>query len=264
MTELPGPVQTVCSTFLELAPPGLVTGLYLRGGIGFGEWIPGQSDVDFVATLDHRPSVAEVSELEAAHGSLAEAHPDVPFDGPHVLASDLASDPEGCPDVPWILARLFEVKVPGDALVAWHELAWHGVTVSGPPIESLGIWTSHARLLDSTRNNLDTYWRSTAEAVTAMPSEAAHEWACCWCVLGVARLHHLLVTGDMTTKSAAGRWGLEFYPERFGRVLREALRIREGGPEEYADESTARGLDTAEFTSYVVEAGTTHTAGGCT
>ncbi|MCW2794702.1 MAG: hypothetical protein JWM79_199 [Nocardioides sp.] len=250
-------MSAVCSTLLELTPSGLVTGLYLRGGIGFGEWIPGQSDVDFVATLDHRPSVAEVSALDAAHVAVAAEYPELHFDGPHVLVSDLAADPEGCPEVPWVLARLFEVKVPGDAMVAWHELAWHGVTVSGPPIESLGVWTSHARLLEHTRDNLDTYWRGTAEALAAMPSEAAHESACCWCVLGVARLHHLLVTGDMTTKSAAGRWGLGYYPEQFHRVLREALRIREGGPEQYVDEPAARGLDTAEFTSYVVRQGCT-------
>lgn len=129
------------------------------------------------------------------------------------------------------------------------------MTVFGPPIESLGIWTSQARLLAFTRNNVDTYWRGNAEALTAMPSEGAREEACCWCVLGVARLHHLLVTGSMTTKSAAGRWGLEIYPERFHQVLREALRIREGGPDEYADDSAARARDTAEFTAHVVDVG---------
>ena len=89
-----------------------------------------------------------------------------------------------------------------------------------------------------------------------MPSEGEVESACCWCVLGVARLHHLLITGEMTTKSAAGRWGLTYYPERFHRVLREALRIREGGPDEYADDRDGRGRDTAEFTAFVVHEGT--------
>ena len=256
MTALPDPVRAVCSTFLELAPVGLVTGLYLRGGTGFGEWIPGQSDVDFVATLSHRPDAADVSALEAAHVEVAAAHPDLHFDGPHVLVPDLAADPVECPEVPWILARRFTEQAPGDVMVAWHELAWHGVTVSGPPIGSLGIWTSQERLLEFTRTNLDTYWRDNAEALSAMPGEGTHEWACCWCVLGVARLHHLLVTGEMTTKSAAGRWGLGFYPARFHRVLREALRVREGGPDEYADDRQARGRDTAAFTAYVVDVGT--------
>jgi hypothetical protein len=75
-------------------------------------------------------------------------------------------------------------------------------------------------------------------------------------VLGVARLHHLLATGEMTSKSAAGRWGLGFYDERWHPVLRESLRLRErtDGPSGY-DDPAARGRDVAAFTAYVVEAG---------
>ena len=256
--SLPGPVGAVCATFLDVVPPGLVTGLYLRGGIGFGEWIEGQSDVDFVATLARRPTGDDRRGLSTAHEKVAAEHPDLPFDGVHVLATDLTGDPEECPDVPCILHRHFEAEARYDiSPVTWHELARHGITVAGEPHESLGIWTDDDRLLDFTRDNLDTYWRGNAEALAARPGEGAREDACCWCVLGVARLDHLLVSGEMTTKSGAGRWGLTHYPERFHRVLREALRIRKGGGDEYPGDEAARGRDTAEFTAYVV-----HHAGG--
>ncbi len=176
---------------------------------------------------------------------------------------DLAADPRACPDVPRILDRTFTVGPVPDHVVAWHELARHGVTVTGPAHTALGIWTSQDVLLDFTRDNLDTYWRSTATGLAAALAaggdrrrEACTEGACTWCVLGVARLHHLLVTGSMTTKSRAGRWGLGFYPDRFGPVLREALRIRDGGPDEYAGRVGARGADTEAFTAYVVAEGT--------
>ncbi|MFC5730243.1 MULTISPECIES: aminoglycoside adenylyltransferase domain-containing protein [Nocardioides] len=247
--DLPRPVAEVCARFLELAPPGLVTGLYLRGGIGFGEWVRGQSDVDFVATLDRRPGDADVDALKEAHERLA-SYSSVPFDGLHVLASDLAADPRECPDVPTVLHGYF-AEGTLDAMVAWHELALNGVTVSGPPLSEVGVWTSADALRQFTLDNLDTYWRSNAEALAKMPSEGEREEACCWCVLGVARLHHLLVTGEMTTKSGAGRWGLAHYDERWHRVLREALRIREGGESEY-DDTSARGHDTAEFLASVV------------
>lgn len=253
---IPDEVAAVCRTFLDAAPTGLVTGLYLRGGVGFGEWVPGQSDVDFVATLAQRPGPREVEALRAAHASMAARHREPAFDGMHVLADDLAADPAECPEVPTVLHHYFEAEGQLDSVVAWHELAWHGITVVGPPISELGVWTDADRLLAFTVGNLDTYWRGNAEALTALPSEGAVEDACCWCVLGVARLHHLLVTGRMTTKSAAGRWGLTYYPERFHRVLREALRIREGGADQYAGERDARGRDTADFTAFVVGEGT--------
>lgn len=254
---LPAQVAEVCDTFLAAVPAGLVTGLYLRGGVGFGEWVPGRSDVDFVATLAHRPGAPEVEALRRAHALVRDAHPGVPFDGPHVLVEDLRADPTRCPDVPCVLHHLFEEEqTVHDGVVCWHELARHGVTVTGVPHDELGIWTSQQVLVDFTRRNLDTYWRRNAEALTAMPQEGATEDACEWCVLGVARLHHLLVTGEMTTKTGAGRWGLVHYPERFHRVLREALRIRSGGGIEYRNDDGSRGTDTAAFTAYVVAQGT--------
>lgn len=253
---IPPAVSAVCDTFLEGAPAGLVEGLYLRGGVGFGEWVPGQSDVDFVATLVRRPTADDLAGLRESHERVAADHPEVPFDGPHVLAADLATDPRRCPDVPTVLHHVFEEGGIHDGVVCWHELGRHGVTVAGPPLDELEIWTSWQDLRQFTVDNLDTYWRRNAEALAAHPDEAAREGACCWCVLGVARLHHLLVTGRMTTKSGAGRWGLTYYPERFHRVLREALRIREGGGLGYVGDDTGRGADTAAFTAHVVDQGT--------
>jgi hypothetical protein len=136
--NLPGPVQDLCDRFLSLA--GLVTGLYLTGGIGFGEWVEGKSDVDFVATLAHRPSDGEVEQLREVHAQMATFSP-IDFDGMHVLASDLASDPRQLPPVPVVLHHEFRVAHL-DQLVAWHELAWHGVTVTGPKLSTLDIWTN--------------------------------------------------------------------------------------------------------------------------
>lgn len=255
--SLPDEVSDVCATFLAAVPDGLVTGLYLRGGLGFGEWVADASDVDFVATLAARPTPADVEALRHAHERVRDAHPDTPFDGPHLLAEDLTRPATECPDVPCVLHHLFEEEQKvHDGVVCWHELARHGITVTGRPHRELGIWTSQDALLAFTRGNLDTYWRLNAEALTAMPAEGSALEACSWCVLGVARLHHLLVTGEMTTKNGAGRWGLTYYPERFHRVLREALRIRSGGHDEYPGDDEARGADTAEFTTYVVARGT--------
>lgn len=256
---LPGPVREVCDAWLahiDARAPGLVTGLYLRGGLAFGEWIPGRSDVDFVATLAHRPRGAEVDAIEDSHRALAGDLPGVPFDGLHLLAEDLTRAPALCPDVPCVLHHHFEAEAAHDVnAVTWHELAERGVTVRGPAAATLGIWTDAAGLVAFTRDNLDTYWRATSQALSAQPGEGAYPDACCWCVLGVARLHHLLVTGRLTSKSGAGRWGLGHYPARFHRVLREALRVRGGGAEEYAGDPDARGHDVAAFTAYVVESG---------
>jgi len=258
--DLPGPVTEVCGTWLreiDARAPGLVTGLHLRGGVAFGEFVPGTSDVDFVAVVStgsttEGGSTSELDALEEAHEATHGAHPDVPFDGIHLRAADLERDPDDCPDVPCVLHGWFEPAGRYDVSpVAWHELALHGIPVRGTLPE---VWTDHDRLLAFTRDNLATYWADQAAALAKFPAEAATETSTAWCVLGVVRLDHLLATGEMTAKGAAGRWGLAHYDERWHRVLREALRVREGvGSPEY-DDPAQRGADVTAFTAYVVEA----------
>ena len=256
MTDLPGPVASVCTTFLGAVPDGLVTGLYLRGGLAFGEWIEGTSDVDFTATLSRRPDTADVEALRTAHATVAATYGDSPyFDGAHLLAEDLARPPAECPDAPAVLMHDFAVGDADDP-VSWHELARHGVTVAGPPVESLGIWTDDDVLRAHTVDNLDTYWRGHAERCAADPDAASLPFACGWVVPGTARLHHLLETGEQTAKSRAVRWGLGYYPEQFHRVLRESLAIREGVFEPQYDDNLERGRDVAAFAAFVVEQGT--------
>lgn len=253
---LPRQVAEVCATWLhevDARVPGLVTGLHLRGGVAFGEFVPGSSDVDFVAVVS-TGSTGDIDALAAAHEATREAHPDLPFDGIHVDASDLTRDPEDCPDVPCVLHGWFEPAGRWDlSPVAWHELATRGIPVRG---ELPSVWTDHQRLLAFTRDHLARQWADQAAALAKFPAEAATE-ASTWCVLGVARLDHLLTTGEMTAKSAAGSWGLEHYDRRWHRVLREALRVRGASgadralEPQYADPAE-RGADVAAFTAYVV------------
>jgi hypothetical protein len=234
-----------------------VTGLYLHGGLAFGEWVEGHSDVDFTATLSRPPTVDDVASLDAAHEAVAAAYGRAPmFEGVHLLASDLARDPVACPDRPTISLRGFSAAGRFDlSPVSWHELARHGVTVAGPPVESLGVWTDDEVLRAYTIDNLDTYWRGQAEACAADPAGASTDVAYEWVAPGVARLHHLLVTGRQTSKSRAARWGLGFYPDRFHRVLCEALAVREGAFESQYDDLSERGADVTAFAAYVVAEG---------
>jgi hypothetical protein len=258
MVELPAAARTVCDAWLALidaSAPGLVTGLHIRGGLGFGEYVEGASDVDMVAVLDHTPSYAEVAALETAHAELAATHPGPPLDGFHLTAGDLAGDPDDCPDLPCALHGWFEPADRYDVTpVGWHELARHSITVRG---DLPAIWTDQQRLEEFTRHTLTSEWAGIAASLEKFPQQSSSDEAT-WHVLAAARMHHLLVTGEMTSKSAAGRWGLTHYDERWQPVIREALRIRESvtTPSEYADPAV-RGADVAAFTAYVVDAART-------
>lgn len=263
---LPASVQDLCDHFLVLAerelPAGLLTGLYLHGGVVFGEWAPRESDVDFVATLAYRPGPAEVEALRGLHAQMA-SYSSVRFDGPHLLAADLASDPRTVSPMPEAMfTGKLEVATSPSWMIVWHELARAGITVTGPELSTLAVWTDEEALRDYTVDNLDTYWRRNAEGlVRATPAdlpgdERERDYLLSHCVLASVRLHHLLVTGEMTAKSRAGRWALTHYDERWHRVLSEGLRLRDGSSDSGYSNQADLLRDVRDLLAYVVETGT--------
>jgi hypothetical protein len=258
---LPRAVPDITGHFLttiDAAVPGLVTGLYLHGSLGFdGEFFPG-SDIDFVAVLARRPNDADLSALEAAHEEVKAAWPSPLLEGIHLVAADLAGPPDGCPDLPFVHERKFERAGRFEINpVTWHELARHGITVRGPELTGASVWTDDRALWEFSHGNLTSYWAKVGEAMVDRPDLTASPEAAVWCVLGVSRLHHLLATGTLTSKSGAGRYALEAFEPRWHPIIREALRAREqpGAVSAYAGDDARRGRDNTDFTLMAIEAG---------
>ena len=234
--------------------PGLVTGLYLHGSLGFGEFTP-SSDIDFVATTAHRPDLTEVEILRTLHVELEAEHPGLHYDGFYVLASDLAVPPGVCPAVPGTSAGLFSVSNHPDIILAsWHELARHGVTVFGPDLSDLPIHTVDVALRAYTVEHLSTYWRGQVEAMDHHSEASSLPAATAWGVLGTARLRYRLETGQMASKTTAGRHALEHMAHRWRPIIEEALAIRDGrgSTAPYADDPARRHEDTVAFMTAVI------------
>lgn len=272
---LPREVQLTVSAFLDAmddVAPGLVEGLYLHGSLGFGEFSADRSDIDFVAVLAARPDADTVDALADAHRRLRARHPRPFFDGMHVLLDDLAKPPDQCPDVPCTQMGVFKEAGRFDVNpVTWHELARHGVVVRGPVLTEADVWTDDDALRAFSHANLTSYWDGVVAALEQEPQSASEPEAVEWCVLGVSRLHHLLATGTLTSKSGAGRYALTAFEPRWHPIITEALRIRESASPDrppsscsygasYSscssyDDPRLRGSDTIGFTAMAVQAG---------
>jgi hypothetical protein len=238
--------------------PGLVEGLYLHGSIGFGEWYDGRSDIDYVAVLARRPDDATVDLLREVHAAVADTFPRPPFDGFHLTWEDLARPSYDCPDVPCTQGGYFHDEARLDVHpVTWHELARHGIAVRGPAPDRVDVWTDQRVLRRYTHENLRSYWAAEVEQLRKFPEEAGRPGIVTWFVLGVCRLHHLLATDRLTSKTGAGRYALEAFGERWRPVIAEAIVQRE------LDESTGtydgaparRAQDTIDFSAMVVSSG---------
>jgi hypothetical protein len=97
------------------------------------------------------------------------------------------------------------------------------------------------RLNQWTLGNLNGYWKAAAEDGIATlrphdPGEAIAASVAAWITLGPARLHYTLATGDVASKSAAGRYAIDAFPA-YHDVVSAALDWRRSGdgPFTYAD-----------------------------
>ncbi|MFI2206069.1 hypothetical protein ACH47Z_35950 [Streptomyces sp. NPDC020192] len=168
-----------------------------------------------MAVLTERPDRAALEALAGAYETVRQEHPRPFFDGFHAMRDDLAKPPEPCPDLPFTQAGDFqEAGRFGINPVTWHELVRHGMTVRGPVLSESEVWTDDAALRAFSHGNLSSYWSGIHEALVKSPEEAGDPDAAEWCVLSVSRLHHLLATGSLTSKSGAGRYDRAGGPAR--------------------------------------------------
>ena len=108
----------------------------------------------------------------------------------------------------------------GRSPIEWTTLARYGITVVGPEPE---VHTDRDELVAWVRGNADTYWRNW---LTAYPRALFTDWGVAWGVLGISRLHYTVTTGDITSKSGAGKYALATFPDHWHAIVTEALRHR--------------------------------------
>ncbi|MEV6412280.1 nucleotidyltransferase domain-containing protein [Kribbella sp. NPDC051718] len=217
---LPAEVSATTTRYLELidqALPGQVTGLYLTGSIPLGDYRRGLSDIDGVVVVASPLTEVEVAAARAVHEQL----PSSPgFDVTYLTAAELSVAPDATGPVSPVL---------------WPELARHSIAVRKTP--DLTVHDDQEALEAFTRDNLTTYWAGRFDALeTAFADhpddEVVDAWILPWVMLGVPRLHALLATGNIISKTAAGEHALIAFPE-WSPLLHRCLDHRSGKPETF-------------------------------
>lgn len=74
-----------------------------------------------------------------------------------------------------------------------------------------------------------------------------------WGVLGVTRLYYTFREKGMTSKVGAGEYGLKKLPERWHKIINEAMRLRKGNKKSYYSSIIERRNDTLAYIEYIIE-----------
>jgi hypothetical protein len=212
----------------DAAAPGVVEGLYVVGSTALGDWTP-HSDIDIVAVVADPSDPDLFGDLEAAQ-SLVRERVGVSIDGPYVAWGDLVV-PAMAVQRPWVLDGQY--RVDGESFeinpVTWYTLAVYGIAIRGDEPARIGVSHDVEERRSWVAGNLDTYWRGVAGALAAgLESSDEPEFGgeiLEWVALGVARMLYTFETGDVTSKSGAGRWATERIPD-YADVFTRAVEVR--------------------------------------
>ncbi len=235
---------------VDSAVSGLVTGAYLTGSAVLGDFRPGRSDIDLVLVTDRPLAALDSEPLTAVHA----AQPTQPYlDGVYLPRPWLAGVPAGA-GTGLVVDGVFSPAVP-DAIspVDLLTLARYARAVRGPAPSTLDIVVSVESLRGYNLANLRDYWQGEADRTRARLAGRAHDgevpaYPVAWLVLGAARLHHTLGSGDIVSKSAAG-YHVEVTFPGYADLARRAVAWRHGEPVAF---TVADGLAAADLVDTVV------------
>jgi hypothetical protein len=256
--RIPEPVQPVLHEYLLLMEkklPGLLAGFYLHGSLALGAFNLHSSDIDFIAVVSRRSTAADVEELRGLHAELARKHPRWPLQGSYLLGEDLGQFDGAMSPGPHLTDGVLTADGcrDGDS-VTWWLLKHRGIALMGPEPQALTFTVDWEHLIARMHQNLNTYWKH----FTCRPARMAWlltDFGIQWAVLGVLRLYYTFQEQDITSKTGAGEYGLAHLPERWHRIIREAIHIREHTGASTYRSHLLRAVDAWAFLNTVIRLG---------
>jgi hypothetical protein len=175
------------------------------------------------------------------------------LDGVYLTWPALAAAPVGL-SVPYCLRGRFESE--GDFAVnpvTWWTLHRHPLPLRGPAKPD--VHHDDQMLRAWCRESLRSYWGSYVRLARGYGIHRLYSLSreqAVWGVLGVARPHATIRTGDMISKTAAGAYALDVFPSRWSAIVREALAGRCGSDRSSYLNIFTRRRDALAFMEHVI------------
>lgn len=254
--QLPEPVRAVLQDYMALIRqqmPGLVQAFYVEGSIALGEFNERFSDIDFVAILNRALISADVEKLRDVHSTVARDCPRWKMSGRYLVAEDVARSDDTIEPVVYYhdghlrLDGHFELN----SVEGWI-LKHHGIPLAGPDPQNLPFTVMWDVILGKMRENMNTYWASWTRRPDGFLVMLT-DWGIQWTVLGVLRQFYSFRENTITTKVKAGEYALTCLPARWHRLIREAIRIREGTPAPAYRCRMTRTIEAVKFLKYIIQ-----------
>lgn len=252
---IPASVQPALDDYLtriEQALPGFALGFYLHGSITLGEYQPRFSDIDFITVISRRSTAADVTALKNLHAELRQQYPKLLFSGSYLQPTDLGKASHEIEPCPYFQDSILQHGHFDINAVTWWMLKHRGITLAGTPASDLPFTVDVDAMLADMHGNMNVYWASFLHNPLRMV-QLASDYGIQWVIPGVLRQFYTFNERSITSKTAACEYALQHVPERWHRLIREAIAIRNDRPDRFYNFRPIRTLDSFLFLRYIIQ-----------
>ena len=250
--ELLKPLLNTYITALQRELPGMVEGVYLHGSIALHSFNDSLSDVDFITVVSRRCTAQDIQKLVEIHQQIENAYPRWPLQGSYLQWHDLGQFAESIEPAPYYTDGILYPAGHHDInAVTWWLLKNKGIALVGPNSHTLNFSVDWDVVVDKMHQNMNEYWAT----FTRSPSRMVWffgDYGVQWTVLGVLRQYYTFREHDITSKIGAGEYALKHVPQKWQRIIQEAINIRNRTPDSLYRSRINRAVDAFRFMKFII------------
>ena len=237
---------------LEQDAPGLVSAFYLVGSLALDAFNPRLSDIDFVAVLSRPAAAGDLAKILEIHRGVERRFPKWKMEGDYLQAAAIGClDDEVGPFLKYHDGKIEWDDCFGLSSVTWWILKEKGIAVFGPPPQELAFTVDLDCLLRGQLENLNSYWATWISRPVRLATLLS-DWGVQWTVLGVLRQFYTLRERQIVSKTEAGKYAMACLPQRWERIIAEAIALRESLPRSQYRSRILRAGETYGFLKYMI------------
>ncbi|MDF2485938.1 MAG: hypothetical protein K0R46_2106 [Herbinix sp.] len=244
---------------IESRLPKFLEAYYIYGSVSFGAFDYGNSDIDFIAVIKRKATETEIESLKTIHGALQRKFKKTIMDGLYLLKDDIVSLSNGEISCLRFNDGVFQgIKMFDTSSVDAFVLKKYGITVKGNEIVNFNYTVDFDILISKMKDNINTYWQNWAAACRRFPSIRYISLSISlktieWGVLGVSRLYFTFLERDITSKVGAGEYALRTVPQRWHKIIKEAMRLRKNIKKSYYSSVFQRRSDALAYIDFIIQ-----------
>lgn len=260
--KVPIPVQKILGEYMSLFNariPNTLEGLYLHGSIALNAYNSGSSDIDFIAIVNRHLTEKEVKTLSSIHRGLKNKYKKTRMDGCYLLWEDIGKKRPETKKCLYVnegkVGRGNHVINP----ITWWILRDKGISIIGPEITLFHFDVDESDLVDYVLKNMNTYWLNRLNTIERfkrivflLPNKLV-DWEIQWSVTGILRQFYTLREHEIISKVDAGKYAINYMPESWHNIIKEAISIREGLNIRYCDSKKQRVNDIIQCMRYIID-----------